>query len=101
MEFLGIVVIVGIIIWFATRWFLKKEAAIIAKDDAAWELAKRDLQAFQQEVATTVEKKVEETVAVVEKKVEETVAAVEQKAVEVEQAVVKKVAKATKRKAKK
>ena len=90
MEFLGIVIIVGGLVWFGTRWFLKKEAAIIAKDNAAWELAKRDLQAFQQEVETTVEKKVEETVAVVEKK-----------AVEVEQAVVKQVAKATKRKAKK
>jgi len=88
--FFSIVAAVGGLIWFGARWVLKKEAEIIAKDNAAWELAKRDLQAFQQEVETTVEKKVEETVAVVEKK-----------AVEVEQAVVKQVAKATKRKAKK
>ena len=77
--FFSIVAAVGGLIWFGARWVLKKEAEIIAKDNAAWELAKRDLQAFQQEVATTVEKK----------------------AVEVEQAVVKQVAKATKRKAKK
>ena len=79
MEFLIITALVGGLIWFGARWVLKKEAEIIAKDNAAWELAKRDLQAFQQEVETTVEKK----------------------AVEVEQAVVKQVAKATKRKAKK
>jgi hypothetical protein len=79
LIFFSIVAAVGGLIWFGARWVLKKEAEIIAKDNAAWELAKRDLQAFQQEVATTVEKK----------------------AVEVEQAVVKQVAKATKRKAKK
>jgi hypothetical protein len=77
--FFSIVAAVGGLIWYLTDKFLKNEAEIIAKDNAAWELAKRDLQAFQQEVATTVEKK----------------------AVEVEQVVVKQVAKATKRKAKK
>jgi hypothetical protein len=79
LIFFSIVAAVGSLIWFGARWVLKKEAEIIAKDNAAWELAKRDLQAFQQEVETTVEKK----------------------AVVVEQAVVKQVAKATKRKAKK
>ena len=79
LIFFSIVAAVGSLIWFGARWVLKKEAAIIAADNAAWELAKRDLQAFQQEVETTVEKK----------------------AVEVEQVVVKQVAKATKRKAKK
>jgi hypothetical protein len=82
MEFLGIVVIVGIIVWFAKRWFLKKEAAIIAKNNAVWDLAKRDLQAFEEkaaaaaaEVVDAVEKKAEEAVVEVEKKIEEAVVA--------------------------
>jgi hypothetical protein len=82
MEFLGIVIIVGIIVWLGQRWFLKKEAAIIAKDNAVWDFAKRDLQAFEEkaaaaaaEVVDTVEKKAEEAVVEVEKKIEEAIVA--------------------------
>jgi len=82
MEFLGIVIIVGGLVWFGTRWFLKKEAAIIAKDSTVWDLAKRDLQAFEEKTAAaaaqvvdTIEKKAEEVVVEVEKKIEEAVVA--------------------------
>ena len=94
MEFLGIVIIVGGLVWFGTRWFLKKEAAIIAASESALELAKQDLQRFKEEAENAAEKKVKETVAAVQQKAVE----VEQK---IEQVVVKQVAKATKKKAKK
>ena len=94
MEFLGIVIIVGGLVWFGTRWFLKKEAAIIAASESALELAKQDLQRFKEEAENAAEKKVKETVAAVQQKAVE----VEQK---IEQVVVEQVAKATKKKAKK
>lgn len=104
MEFLIIVAVTTGIIWFATRWFLKKEAEIIAKDDAAWALLNKDTQRFKEETTAgatalinTVEKKIEETAAVVEKKVEEAAAhvaeVVKDEVAKVEQAVVAEVVK--------
>ena len=124
MEFFITTLIVGAIIWYATRWFLKKEAAIIAKDDAAWALLNKDTQRFKEEttagataLVNTVEKKVEEAAVHVAEVVKDEVAKVEQavvaevvkveeaviaEVVKIEQAVVKQVAKkATKKKAKK
>jgi F0F1-type ATP synthase membrane subunit b/b' len=104
MEFFITTLIVGAIIWYATRWFLKKEAEIIAKDDAAWALLNKDTQRFKEEttagataLVNTVEKKVEETAAVVEKKVEEAAVhvaeVVKDEVAKVEQAVVAEVVK--------
>lgn len=124
MEFLIIVAVTTGIIWFATRWVLKKEAEIIAKDDAAWALLNKDTQRFKEEttagataLVNTVEKKVEEAAAHVAEVVKDEVAKVEQavvaevvkveeaviaEVVKIEQAVVKQVAKnVTKKKAKK
>lgn len=52
--FFSIVAAIGGLIWYTTRWFLKKEAEIIAKDNAAQELVKSELQKIRENIAAKV-----------------------------------------------